>query len=84
MEPVTFVGGLLISRVVGPIIQGGWKQLSNSEAREEKKRIQQKDLELRNAKNLKEIDLKNQIELKRIDYKQRLELAKKEHEAALT
>ena len=83
MEPVTFVGGLLISRVVGPIIQGGWKQLSNSEAREEKKRIQQKDLELRNAKNLKEIDLKNQIELKRIDYKQRLELAKKEHEAAL-
>lgn len=83
MEAISFTGALLIARIVSSVTKEGWKQLSNEEAREERKRIRQKDLELKNSKTVKEIEVQNQIRLKRYDHELRKKEADEAHKRAM-
>ena len=43
MEPIsmtTVMAGIMVTRLLSPIIKGGWRKFTNAEAKEEKKRIE--------------------------------------------
>ena len=51
MEPIsmtTVMAGIMVTRLLSPIIKGGWRKFTNAEAKEEKKRIENGERELKN------------------------------------
>lgn len=69
MEPVTMTTvmvGAMITRLLSPVIKGGWRKITNAEAKEEKKRIENSEREL-----------KYKLELQRQSHEQRLKEAEK-------
>lgn len=72
MEPVTIAATAMVTRLFAPIIKGGWKWLTNTDAKEEKKRL----------KRVKE-EIDNKLMLQRRSHEDRLEEAKKAHELSM-
>lgn len=75
MEPVTMTTvmvGAMVTRLLSPVIKGGWRKITNAEAKEEQARI---DKEKR--------EFKNKLELQRLSHEQRLIEAKQAHELSL-
>ena len=75
MEPVTMTTvmvGAMVTRLLSPVIKGGWRKITNAEAKEEQARI---DKEKR--------EFKNKLELQRLSHEQRLVEAKQAHELSL-
>ena len=72
MDPVIFVSGMLISRLLAPVVTDGWKKLTNADAKEEEKRIKRTQEEL-NAK----------LELQRQSHEDRLKEAERAHELSM-
>ncbi|MBR1610905.1 MAG: hypothetical protein IJ672_05410, partial [Methanobrevibacter sp.] len=75
MEPVTMTTvmvGAMVTRLLSPVIKGGWRKITNAEAKEEQARI---DKEKR--------EFKNKLELHRLSHEQRLIEAKQAHELSL-
>lgn len=75
MEPVTITTvmvGAMVTRLLSPVIKGGWRKITNAEAKEEKKRIE----------NI-ERDFKYKLELQRQSHEQRLIEAQEAHKLSL-
>lgn len=50
MEPVTMTTvmvGAMVTRLLSPVIKGGWRKITNAEAKEEKKRIENSEREFK-------------------------------------
>ena len=75
MEPVTMTTvmvGAMVTRLLSPVIKGGWRKITNAEAKEEKKRIENSEREF-----------KYKLELQRQSHEQRLIEAQKAHKLSL-
>lgn len=75
MEPIsmtTVMAGIMVTRLLSPIIKGGWRKFTNAEAKEEKKRLANGEREF-----------KNKLELQRLSHEQRLIEAKQAHDLSL-
>lgn len=72
MEPVTIFTTVMITRLLAPVIKGGWRKITKAEEKEAKKRQEEKDA-----------DFKLKIEYQRQGHEQRLEEARKSHELAM-
>lgn len=83
MEPVTFFAGMLISRLLAPVVNDGWKKITNADAKEERKRLAAKAIDFKNQQDLKSVDLQNQLTLQRSNHELRLQEAQNSHQIAL-
>lgn len=73
MEPVTIVmAGAMVTRLLSPVIKGGWREFTNADAKEEKKRIENSEREV-----------ENKLELQRQSHEQRLMEAQEAHRLSL-
>lgn len=72
MEPITFFTGVIISRLLAPVVKDGWKKITNAEAKDEEKRI----------KRVQE-DVANKLMLQRQSHEDRLKEAEKAHELSM-
>lgn len=75
MEPITMTTVMvtaMVTRLLSPIIKGGWRKITNAEAKEEKKRIENGEREF-----------KNKLELQRLSHEQRLIEASEAHKLSL-
>lgn len=72
MEPITFFTGVIISRLLAPVVKDGWKRFTNAEAKDEEKRIQR----------VKE-DVATKLMLQRQSHEDRLKEAEKAHELSM-
>lgn len=75
MEPVTMTTvmvGAMVTRLLSPVIKGGWRKITNAEAKEEKKRIENSEREF-----------KYKFELQRQSHEHRLEEARNAHKLSL-
>ena len=68
----TLMVGAMVTRLLSPVIKGGWRKITNAEAKEEKKRIEGT-----------ERDFKYNLELKRQSHEQRLLEAQEAHKLSL-
>lgn len=72
IDPLTLWAGVMISRLLAPVVKDGWKKITNADAKAEAKRIKEKQEEFQ-----------NKLELQRMSHEQRLVEAQKAHEYAL-
>lgn len=72
MDPVTIYAGIMVSRMLAPVIKDGWKKLTNADAKEEAKRIQ---------KQKEDVAIK--LQLQRQSHEDRLKEAEKAHELSM-
>lgn len=72
MEPITFFTGVIISRLLAPVVKDGWKKITNAEVKDEEKRI----------KRVQE-DVANKLMLQRQSHEERLKEAEKAHELSM-
>lgn len=68
----TVMVGAMVTRLLSPVIKGGWRKITNAEAKEEKKRIENSEREF-----------KYKLELQRQSHEQRLEEAREAHKLSL-
>lgn len=72
MEPITFFTGVIISRLLAPVVKDGWKKITNAEAKDEEKRIQRVHE-----------DVATKLMLQRQSHEDRLKEAEKAHELSM-
>lgn len=72
MEPVTIMAVAMVTRLLSPVVKEGWKKITNAEAKEEKKRIENNEREF-----------KNKLELQRLSHEQRMIEASEAHKLSL-
>lgn len=61
MDPITIYGGLLVARMLAPVVKGGWRWITNAEKKEEDKRIR-----------IREEDVATKLMLQRQNHEDRL------------
>lgn len=72
MEPITIMATAMVVRLLSPVVKEGWKKITNAEAKEEKKRREERDA-----------DFRSKLELQRVSHEQRLKEAKAAHDLSL-
>lgn len=72
MEPITFFTGVIISRLLAPVVKDGWKKITKAEAKDEEKRIQRV-----------QEDVSTKLMLQRQNHEDRLKEAEKAHELSM-
>lgn len=72
MEPITIMAGAMVVRLLSPVVKEGWKKITNAEAKEEKKRREERDA-----------DFRCKLELQRVSHEQRLKEAMESHKLSL-
>lgn len=72
IEPVTFFGAMMVTRLLAPVIKDGWKKLTNEDAKDEEKRV----------KRLHE-ETVTKLEIQRRSHEDRMKEAEKAHELSM-
>lgn len=72
IDPVTFWAGVMVSRLLAPIVKDGWKKITNADAKKEAELLKSKAA-----------DFQYKLELQRLSHEDRLNEAQEAHKKAL-